>query len=432
VIRCEPVGDTPDSAVECVFRIDRNVPHMHPDLGECLGVAYAHSMAPERPSAYTRFDLSKGTLSPEEVRHPDLPLALRGYDRERVDRLLARVADAYSLVWEQSQARQERLRSLEAELAAAKGEAEASARAVAELMQRSPTNGQLSQGVETLAALQSRLERAEAEREQALADLRQMSERASALAERMAALEDEQHAHPPQVEAADSSFTDDEAARLLVAAARAADDVRDAARARALRTLKKARELSALVHAQTEREREELTEMEERRQQGKRETEEILARASAEADRLNVEMDERRRQGEHEAEQIGAQARAEADRLNVEMDERRRQVEHEAEQIRAQARAEADRLNVEMEERRRQGEREAEEILARARAEADRIVTATEEERQRVRDLLTGALASLEAEAGAAGTRGDLVGDLSSRLDLSSNRPHETTEPTAS
>jgi DivIVA domain-containing protein len=287
-----------------------------------------------------------GVLRPEEVRHPDLPLAMRGYDRERVDRLLARVADAYALVWEQSQALRERLRSLEVEFAAAQGEAEASARAVAELLQRPPAaNGELVERGEAFAALESRLDRAEGEREQALADLRRTSQRASELSECLSRLENAQstlsQTQLPTEETL-SSVADAEAARLLVAAARAADDVRDAARARALRTLKKARELSALVHAQVEREREELAEMQ----------------------------------------------------------ERRRQVEHEAE-----------------------------EILAQARAEAAHIVAATDAERQRVRELLTSALASLEAEA--ATSTGNLVGDLSARLDLSSDHLYEATETTA-
>ena len=360
-------------------------------------------MAPGRSTVITPFDPGIGSaLSLEEVRHPDLPLAVRGYDRGRVDRLLARVADAYALVCEQSQALRERLRSLETEFAAAQGEAQASARAVAELMQRSPTaNVQPFERSDPNAVLQSRLERAEAERDQALVDLRQTAQRASELGERLAALENARHAHPQQAEAAPLA-TDDEAARLLVAAARAADDIRDAARARALRTLQKARELSALVHAQIDRERAALAEVEERRGQAERDAQAILANAHAEAARVSVELEEGRRRGERDAEEIRARARADADRSRAEMSERRAQAEYQAEQI-----------------------------LAQARAEAARVVSATEGERHRVRELLTGALASLEAEAEAAGSRGSLVGDLSSRLDLSSGHLDETAEPTA-
>jgi cell division septum initiation protein DivIVA len=269
---------------------------------------------------------------------------MRGYDRERVDRFLARVADAYSLVWGQSQALRERLRSLEAEVAAAQAEAEASARAVAQLTQQtSPGNVPPPSGVEALAALERRLERAESERAQALADLQQMSNRASELGKRVAAIENEPNAREQlQAATAESAVPDAEAARLLLAATRAADDVRAASRTRALRTLTRARELSALVNAQTERERANL---------------------------------------------------------------------------------------AEAEERRRQADSEAERIVAQARAEAAAILGAIEDERKRVRELLTGALTSLEAEA--AVPRGNLIGDLAPRLDLSSNRDLETTEPTA-
>jgi DivIVA domain-containing protein len=282
------------------------------------------------------FEVGMSTMRPEDVTNHDLPIAMRGYDRERVDRLLARLAEAYRLTWKQSEALRERLRSLETELAAAEADARASAKSVAELMQRSPAaKDQPPQTREARDVLEVRLERSERAREQAVADLRQMSERASALGQRVEVLEDEFTRPQPPSEVAQPAVTDAEAARLLVAATRAAEDVRDAARARALRTLTKARELSALVHAQTERE--------------------------------NVAL-------------------------------------------------------AEILERREQVQREADEILAAARAEADRLVAAIGEERHRVRDLLAGALASLDAE-GAASSEG-LIADLEFRL-------HGTTEPTA-
>ena len=61
-------------------------------------------------------------------------------------------------------------------------------------------------------------------------------------------------------------------------------------------------------------------------------------------------------------------------------------------------------------------------ILVGVHAEADRIVAATEAQRDRGRELLTGALASLDVEH-AAPPQG-LVADLESRL-------HETAEPSA-
>ena len=85
--------------------------------------------------------------------------------------------------------------------------------------------------------------------------------------------------------------TDADAGQLLIAATRAAEDVRLAARARALQTLLKARELGALVHADVERERAELTEIEQRRHEIEREAEEILARAHVEAKRVAAELE---------------------------------------------------------------------------------------------------------------------------------------------
>jgi DivIVA domain-containing protein len=302
------------------------------------------------------------TLRPEDITSHDLPLAMRGYDKERVDRLLARIAEAYTVTWQQSQVLRERLRSLEAELAAAEGEARASAKSVAELMQRSPAaKNQPPQSREARDVLEVRLERSEREREQALADLRQVSERASALDKRLEELEGEQRKRTqPVAEAVQPAVADGEAAKLLVAATRAAEDVRDASRQRALHTLTRARDLSALVQAQTERERAALAEIQQRRNEIQREVDEILAGVRAEADR-------------------------------------------------------------EVAQRRSEIQGEADEILAGARAEADHTVAAIEAERLRMRDVLTGVLTSLDAEA--VSPPDGIMADLESRL-------HETAEPT--
>lgn len=292
-------------------------------------------MSSEQSAKAAPFEPGVSALRPEDVTSDGLPVAMRGYDRERVDRLLARVAEAYALTWQQCQSLRERLRSLEAELDAAEGDARASARSVAELMQRSArAEDQLAQTRETRADLESLLELAESERKQALADLREESERASDLGRRLQAFEDG-HRPPGQAEAKtlQPGAADGEAARLLVAAARAAEDVRGASRGRALRTLTKARDRAMQLHAEAERERAALAELQERRDR----------------------------------------------------------VEHEAD-----------------------------DILTRARAEAERVRASIEDERQRMRELLSGALASLDAE-GAAPSE-SLVADLSSRL-------HETTEP---
>jgi len=311
-------------------------------------------MASERAAAALPFETGTSTLRPVDVTSEGLPVAMRGYDRERVDRLLERVAEAYASALRQHKSQRERLRSLEADLAAAEGEAAASARSVAELMQSSLATGHPPPTREALHRLEVRLVRSESEREQALADLRVVSERAAELGRNLETLEDEQRVQA-QAEAAQPAAADGaegDAARLLIAATRAAEDVRSASRARALHTLTKARELSALVHAQTERERVALAEMQERRMQLEREAEEILA--------------------------------------------------------------EAGRVDAELQVRRAQFQLEAEGILEGARAEAGRIVAATEGERQRVRELLAGALASLGVEA--ATPPESLVGDLSSLL----------------
>ncbi len=242
-------------------------------------------MASDQPGIGTLLGMS--TLSPEEVTSHELPVALRGYDREHVDRLLARIADAYALTWRQSQSLRERLRTLEAVLEAAEAEAAVSAKTVAELMRRPATEEQqLARVREAHDELEALLEISESERKQALTDLEQMSERASELGKRLEAAENERSTLLQQhVERGSPPVADGEAVELLVAAARAAEDVRTASRARALRTLTRARELSTRVHAETERESAALAELQARRDQIEREATEIIAAARAEADR---------------------------------------------------------------------------------------------------------------------------------------------------
>jgi len=237
------------------------------------------------------------TLRPEDVTSHGLPVVMRGYDKERVDRLLARVAEAYALTWQQSQALRERLRSLEAELDAAEGDARASAKSVSELVQRSATaEDQLTQIGVARDELGVRLERSESERKQAVGDLREMTERASDLGRRVEAFEDAQRRRGQNgAEAPQAAVTDGEATLLLVAAARAAEDVRAASRERALRTLTKARERAMQVSAEAERERAALAEVQERRERVEQEADEILAGARAEAERVNASIDDERR-----------------------------------------------------------------------------------------------------------------------------------------
>lgn len=147
--------------------------------------------------------------------------------------------------------------------------------------------------------LQALLEISENEREQALADLRDLPARAAGLDAQLQAVEAEEAPHEQPVTApaprpAAAHGGEEEAADLLVAAARAADDVRNASRARALRTLTKARDLAALAHAETERERLELAALQTRRVEAEREAEEILARAHAEAERVVAAIEDER------------------------------------------------------------------------------------------------------------------------------------------
>lgn len=356
-------------------------------------------MASEQSATARPFELGMSMLRPDDVTSEGLPITRRGYDRAYVDRLLQRTAEAYALTLKKNQSQREQLHALEADLAAAEGEAAASARSVAELMQKSSAGHDQS---EKLRELEVRLSRSERARETALTELREASERASDLAGQMEALEQELRelrdlrAQPAPAEPAARPVVVDtplgaegEAAGLLLAAARAAEDIRVASRARALHTLKKARELAALVDAQAERERTALTESLERRAQAMREADEILA---------------------------------EAHRVDAEISARRAQIDREVEEALAEAR----RIDAEAQERRAQADHEAEEALAQARAEADRLVSGSEAARDRMRDLLSDALALLETEAAPESDplQESLVDDLSSRL-------HETSEPTS-
>ena len=141
------------------------------------------------------------------------------------------------------------------------------------------------------------LEISESERKQALGDLEQMSERAAELGRRLEAAENERATLLQQhVERGSPPVADGEAVDLLVAAVRAAEDVRVASRARALRTLQRARELSNRVHAETERESAALAELRALREQIEREATEMIAAARAEADRsAEATADERHR-----------------------------------------------------------------------------------------------------------------------------------------
>jgi hypothetical protein len=260
--------------------------------------------------------------------------------------------------------------------------------------------------------------------------------------EALEALEHERRMHAeqaplPSMVVRDPVDGEGEAAELLIAATRAAEDVRLGSRARALRTLTKARELAALVRAEADREREALADSRERRAQVESMAEEMLA----EATRVDGEIANRRRQIDLEVEErlaavsqieVEAQERrawadreveerlSEARRVDAEVVERLERANRDAEERLAEAR----RADAEAQERRASVEREAEETLARARAEANRLVAGVEEERNRMRDLLSGALAMLDTETALDEDAApeSLIDDLSSRV-------HESQDP---
>jgi chromosome segregation ATPase len=295
-----------------------------------------------------------GEISPGAVTSEGLPIVLRGYERERVDRLLSRVSEAYLHVWRQRDAMRERLASLESDLEAAEGEAKVSARSVADLVQRvSTAEHALAESQTARDDLAKELQRVEAERKHAVAELRSTAERAADLGARAEALEEALRKRPqgaemqvapaaPAVAAAAPVGSEADAAHLLLVAARASDELRASAREQARKAMRKVRARAAVVSAETERE------------------EAVLAR----------------------------------------LQERRSELEHQAE-----------------------------EVLAQAHAEAERVAATVAQERDRVRQLLTGALASLDQ--GTAQPPEGLVAELSSRLRDTASDTGEMSEAAA-
>ena len=236
-----------------------------------------------------------GILHPEDVPNPTLPVALRGYERDQADRFLHRVSESYLLVWRQGVALRERLRSLEEELAAAQDEAQMSASSVADLTRRCATaEEETSKLIRGRGEISVKLEVSERERKRVLASLAEVSERAAELEQQLQALGGGQQPWPEGVEPAPVAGADGEAAALLIAATRAAEDVRRSSRERALQTLTKARDQAAQLRTEAEREQVALAETQERREQAEREADEILIRARTEADSVITAMEEER------------------------------------------------------------------------------------------------------------------------------------------
>ncbi len=241
-----------------------------------LSVRFGHVLIRSTPGGLA-FRTGAGALRPEDVTKHALPVVMRGYDRGRTDRLLERISEAYLRTWRDGAALRERLGALEEELAAVQGEAEASSKSVAELIQRCSTAGdQLAQTRQSRDELAAKLDAAERDRKRAVTELREVSERASDLERRLNAYGNVRQRQGGEAERpGEAAGVDREAATLLVAAARAAEDVREASRARALRTLIRARERAAQLRDEAERERAAVAEMLERREQAEREANEI-------------------------------------------------------------------------------------------------------------------------------------------------------------
>lgn len=257
-----------------------------------------------------------GALKPEDFATASVPTVIRGYERRRVEWLLLRASEAYAYVVRQRDTARERARSLEAEVAAAEGEARVSAASVAELTQQVAAAEEAARrALEARADAEKRLAGAESERERALADLQAANDRAAELGARVQELEEAagRHAESAREAASDaaaaagpsSTEPDAEAATLLVAAVRTAEELRQSSRARALETLKRARERAASVEAAVERERGALAEAQDRRRDAERVASELLAQARAEAERVAAE----RREAERLAAEVGDERR---------------------------------------------------------------------------------------------------------------------------
>lgn len=213
-----------------------------------------------------------GALRPEDFAVVGVPTVIRGYERRRVEWLLLRASEAYAYVVRQRDAARDRIRSLEADAAAADGEARVSAASVAELTQRLASAEEATRrAVEAREKAEQRLLAVEAENDRTVS-----------------------HADP-----------DTEAASILVAAVRTAEELRQSSRARALATLTRARQRAAALAEEVDREERALGEARNRRAEAERVARELLDQARAEAERVAGE----RREAERLAAEIGDERR---------------------------------------------------------------------------------------------------------------------------
>jgi cell division septum initiation protein DivIVA len=218
-------------------------------------------------------------VHPEDFTRHALPVVMRGYDKERVDRLLGQVTGAYTSVWQQNQSLRERMRALELALAQSQDEARVSARSLAELMQSSapPTSQTPPPTRKAVRELEARLSGSERDREAALEEGRVAWARVAELEEQLSRSEHDRQQSSDKLRGIVEAET--EAARVLLAAARAAADVRGSSRARALRTLLTARRRVASLEARVAREQTLLAEVIARRGQAESQAEQAESQA---------------------------------------------------------------------------------------------------------------------------------------------------------
>ncbi len=241
----------------------------------------ASTPAPPRTGAAAPAVPDLGALRAEDFTVANVPTVMRGYERRRVEWLLLRASDAYAYVVRQRDTARERIRALEGEVAATESEARVSAASVAELVQQVAAEQETARrAIAARDEAERRLASMEDEHRQALADLQVATDRAS-------------------------SDPDAEAASILVASVRAAEEIRRSSRARALATLARARERATAVAAEMEREQGALADARERRLDAERVAGELLERARAEAERVAM----RRSETERLAAEVGDERR---------------------------------------------------------------------------------------------------------------------------
>jgi len=307
--------------------------------------AQVPSDQPVRPAETPLTPLSpvKDGVAPmtvDDARDPFLPQALRGYDKHEVDRYIARVAEAYKVTLEKNRRLRDQVRTLQADLQAANLDAQASAKAVRELMDQTPAENAAAK--QKLADLEQRYQEADRDRQRALGEVRELSEKLSAaegraqsalnrvfendstkqkiaelssryqqadrdrrlareqlreMSEKLAAAEARALSAANRVSGSyveSDPASRDKAAQVLIAATVAAADIRDASRSRALRTLTKARALSVRLRAQIEQEQADLRDAEQRRLEVERDVERMIISARAEANRTAAAVKEER------------------------------------------------------------------------------------------------------------------------------------------